>query len=92
MFKSYFILNRLAIELNRNIESFSIMRAFSFERDRLVLVVKKDDTELSLELSVNPQLPYIILKNKVSSSQKKSYRFFLYNFSSQIGKSGNFKQ
>ncbi len=76
MFKNYFILNRLAIELNQNLESFSIMRAFSFEKDKLVLVVKKNDTELSLELSVNPQLPYIILKNKVSVPKRNLIDFF----------------
>jgi len=76
MFKSYFILNRLAIELNQNLVNFTIMRAFSFERDKLVLVLKKDSTDLSLELSVNPQLPFIILKNKVSVPKRNLIDFF----------------
>lgn len=76
MFKSYFILNRLAIELNKKLKGFNIIRAFSFEKNKLVLVLKKDDNELSLELSVNPQLPYVLLRNKVSIPKRNLIDFF----------------
>ena len=76
MFKSYFILNRLANEFNQKLTGFYVTRAFSFEKEKLALLLNKGDEELSLELSVNPQLPYITLKRKVSIPRKNLVDFF----------------
>src|SRR3990172_1397223 len=76
MFKSYFILNRLANEFNQKLTGFYVTRAFSFEKEKLALILNKGDEELSLELSVNPQLPYITLKRKVSIPKKNLIDFF----------------
>lgn len=76
MFKSYFILNRLAIELNQKLKNYNIVKVFSFEKDKLVLILTNNNKELSLEVSVNPQLPYIILKNKASIPKRNLIDFF----------------
>ncbi len=84
MFKSYFTLNRIAIELNERLKDFSITRAFSFEKEKLVFILIKYSQELSLEISVNPQLPYTTVKNKVSIPRRNLVDFFPRFFPSKI--------
>jgi len=76
MFKNYFILNRLAVELNKEIKNYVITRVFSFEKDKLVLLLLKDKDELSMEISVNPGVPYIIIKKNTYVPKKNLVNFF----------------
>lgn len=84
MFKSYFILNRLAIELDHKLRGFNIVRAFSFEKEKLVLILTKGSEELSLELSVNPGLPYINLRDKSTIPKRNLVDFFTTSLPVQI--------
>jgi len=76
MFKSFFFLNRLIIEFNSQLRDFRIIKAFSYEKDKLNLLLQKDDEEKILEISVNPGLPYINLKSRVSIPKKNLVDFF----------------
>jgi predicted ribosome quality control (RQC) complex YloA/Tae2 family protein len=76
MFKNYFTLNRLTFELNKELKDVKIIRAFSFEKDKLVLVMSNKQDELSIEISVNPGVPYINLRRKFSIPKKNLVDFF----------------
>ncbi len=76
MHKNYFILNRLALELNNELKGFRIIRAFSFEKDRLVLHLLNKHEELSIEISVNPGIPYLNLRNNISIPKRNLIDFF----------------
>lgn len=84
MFKSYFILNRLTIELNQKLNGFKIVRAFSFEKEKLVLLLTRDLLELSLEISVNSKLPYINLRKKSSIPRKNLVDFYTNSLPTRI--------
>ncbi|OGU74167.1 MAG: hypothetical protein A2V93_07610 [Ignavibacteria bacterium RBG_16_34_14] len=84
MFKNYFILNRLTSELNKELPDYKIIRAFSFEKDKLVLILLKNQDELSIEISVNPGVPYLSLKRKVSIPKKNLVDFFKSNLPVKI--------
>ncbi len=76
MFKNYFIINRLAVELNKELQGYKIIRAYSFEKDKLVLILSNKQDEFSIEISVNPGIPYINLRKKVSIPKKNLVDFF----------------
>jgi len=76
MFKNYFILNRLSVELNKELQGYKITRAFSFEKDKLVLILLNKQNELSIEISVNHGVPYINLRRKFSIPKKNLVDFF----------------
>ena len=84
MFRSYFILNRLAVELNQKLKEYQIERAFSFEKEKLVLILTKDNEGLSLELSVNSGLPYIRLIKKSFIPRKNLVDFFTASLPAKI--------
>lgn len=77
MFKNYFILNRLVIELNEILACYKIMCAYSYEKDRLNLILSKNfSEEVSIEISVNPGFPYLNLRQKISLPKKNVLDFF----------------
>ncbi|HSP89065.1 MAG TPA: NFACT family protein, partial [Ignavibacteriaceae bacterium] len=76
MFKNYFILNRLVVELNNELRGYNIIRSFSYERDKIVFILKNKLEELSIEVSVNPGFPYLNLKRKFSIPKKNLADFF----------------
>ncbi len=75
MYKNYFILNRIILELNASLRDSVITEIFSQEKDRLVLKCVKD-SEKYIEISVNPGDPYITLKDEFHRARKNSIDFF----------------
>ncbi|MEJ2615720.1 MAG: NFACT RNA binding domain-containing protein [Ignavibacteriaceae bacterium] len=76
MFKNYFILNRLIIEFNNELNGFSITDIFSQEKDKLVFRCAHSSEEKYIEICVNPGFPYIALKSKFNRAKKNTIDFF----------------
>lgn len=75
MYKSYFYLNRLTIELNSILVNKKIVSIFSQEKDRLI--IQLDDTDpLYIEVSVNHSDPFINVRNRFSRAKKNTVDFF----------------
>ena len=75
MYKSYYYLNRLSLELNQLLSGKKIIDIFSQEKDRLVFQLKSNE-DLYLEISVNHSEPYINIKDRFSRSKKNTLDFF----------------
>lgn len=75
MYKSYYYLNRLTLELNSLISGKNIVSIFSQDKDRLVIHLD-GTSELFIEVSVNHAYPYITLKDKFSRAKKNTIDFF----------------
>jgi predicted ribosome quality control (RQC) complex YloA/Tae2 family protein len=76
MNKNYFFLNRLALELNEELQNFSLVMAFSQEKDKLVLEFNDKETSRYLEVCVEPGFPYINLREAFSRAKKNTVDFF----------------
>lgn len=78
MFKNYFILNKLVIELNETLNGYEIISSYSFEKDKLHFILSRESEKenLSIEISVNPGFPYLTLKNKTSTPKRNLLHFF----------------
>lgn len=75
MYKSYYYLNRLTIELNKILSGKKILSIFSQEKDRLI--IQFDGVEqLIAEISVNHSQPFINIKNRFSRAKKNTVEFF----------------
>ncbi len=75
MYKNYFILNRIILELNSLLQDSLITEIFSQEKDKLVFKVQ-NNIEKYLEISVNPGDPYITLKDEFHRARKNSIDLF----------------
>ncbi len=75
MYRNYFILNRIILELNSLLQNSVITEIYSQEKDKLVLKCK-NDTDKFIEISVNPGDPYITLKDEFHRAKKNSIDFF----------------
>ncbi len=75
MYKSYYYLNRLTLELNSLISGKKILSIFSQEKDRLILHLF-DDEDTFLEISVNHSEPYLNIRNRYSRAKKNTITFF----------------
>jgi len=75
MYKTYYYLNRLTLELNSLISGKKILSIFSQEKDRLILHLSKDE-DLFMEISVNHSEPYINIRNRFSRAKKNTITFF----------------
>ncbi|MCU7496391.1 MAG: DUF814 domain-containing protein [Ignavibacteria bacterium] len=76
MYKNYFYLNRLVIELNRAISGWELFESFSQEKDRLILGFRKDGEECYLIVSASQNEPYIHLRNEYHRAKKNTVDFF----------------
>lgn len=76
MFNNYFILNKLVTELNRELQGYKITRAFSFEKEKMTFILSNGSDESTLEISVNPGFPFLILKRKISIPKRNLVDFF----------------
>lgn len=76
MYKNYFFLNRLVVELNKELENCSLVTAFSQEKHKIVLEFIKTASNKYLEVSVEPGYPFINLKNSFSRAKKNTVGFF----------------
>ena len=75
MYKSYYYLNRLTLELKSLLPGKKILNIFSQEKDRLIIHLFKDE-DVFLELSVNHSEPFINVRNKFSRARKNTITFF----------------
>ncbi len=75
MYKSYYYLNRLTLELNSLISGKKIVSIFSQDKDRLVIHLD-GTSELFIEVSVNHSYPYITIKDKFSRAKRNTIDFF----------------
>ncbi len=76
MYKNYFYLNRIILEANKELHNFKIVNIFSQDRDKVVFEMKYQDNSKFLEISVNPGMPYITLKNEFHRAKKNTIDFF----------------
>jgi predicted ribosome quality control (RQC) complex YloA/Tae2 family protein len=76
MHKNYFFLNRLAVELNKELENCALLTAFSQEKNKLVLEYQKKDHNKYLEISVEPGFPYLNLRESFNRAKRNTVDFF----------------
>lgn len=75
MYKSYYYLNRLTIELDNLLKGKKIKSIFSQDKDRLIIEIDGND-KLFIEISVNHSDPYIDIKDRFSRAKKNTIEFF----------------
>jgi len=75
MYKSYFYLNRLTLELNTVLTEKRIVSIFSQDKDRLIIQLDGAE-ELFVEISVNHSEPFILIRNRFSRAKKNTVEFF----------------
>ncbi|HCY76082.1 MAG TPA: hypothetical protein DHV28_09195 [Ignavibacteriales bacterium] len=75
MYKSYYYLNRLIVELNNILVGKKILNIFSQDKDRLIIEIDGKD-ELFIEMSVNHSDPYINIRERFSRAKKNTIGFF----------------
>lgn len=75
MYKSYYYLNRLTLELNSVLVGRRIESIFSQDKDRLIIKLDGSE-ELFIEFSVNHSEPFINIRSKYSRAKKNTIEFF----------------
>ena len=75
MYKSYYYLNRLTLELNAVLAGKKIVSIFSQDKDRLIIQLDGAE-ELFIEFSVNHSDPFINIRTKYSRAKKNTIEFF----------------
>jgi predicted ribosome quality control (RQC) complex YloA/Tae2 family protein len=80
MYKNYFILNRLAIELNELISESTLLESFTQDKDKLIFSFAKGENNYFIEFSTNPGFPFINLRKTFSKSKKNTTNFFSEHF------------
>lgn len=76
MYKNYFFLNRLVLELAQQLKNFRIIEAYSQEKDKLVLNLQKGELQKHIEISVNSSSPYFLVKEKMNRAKRNTVAFF----------------
>lgn len=76
MYKNYFFLNRLVIELNPLLSGRKITDIFTQDKDRLVLEAGNSESSIFLEMCVEPGNTYLTQKEKFSKSKRNTYNLF----------------
>lgn len=77
MYKNYFLLNRLIIELNQGLKDYVLTSAFSQEKNKLILEFEISGNKKFLEISVDPGFPYLNLKDSFNRAKKNTIDFFI---------------
>ena len=75
MYKSYYYLNRLTLELEYLLAGKKILSIFSQEKDQLIIHLSEDE-DIFLEISVNHSKPFINVRNRFSRARKNTVTFF----------------
>jgi predicted ribosome quality control (RQC) complex YloA/Tae2 family protein len=75
MYKSYYYLNRLTLELNTTLAGKRITSIFSQDKDRLIIQLDSPE-ELYIEISVNHSDPFINIGSRFSRAKKNTIEFF----------------
>jgi predicted ribosome quality control (RQC) complex YloA/Tae2 family protein len=76
MFKNYFTLNRLVLEVNELLLGSEVYSIFTQAKDKLVLCFIKNSKEYFIEINTERSLPYFILKNQFTRAKKNTLNFF----------------
>lgn len=77
MFKNYFYLRRAVYELNPILKDVNIIDIYSQEKNKLFFHIPSEDIpNRHLIISVNPQSPYLILKDDHKKAKKNVVQFF----------------
>ncbi|QQS37927.1 MAG: DUF814 domain-containing protein [Ignavibacteriales bacterium] len=76
MIKNYFVLNRLAIELDELLSGAKPVSIFTQEKDRVVIEFRNQNQTAFVEFCVNPTLPFILLKNDFRRAKKNTIDLF----------------
>ncbi len=76
MYKNYYYLNRLIIELNSFLPGADILECFSQESDRLVLRIESSEQEFVLIISAKQDEPFIIKKELFHKAKKNVINFY----------------
>lgn len=74
MHKNYFILRRLAAELNDLLSCCRVTEIFSQEKDSILFHTDRED--MHLEICVNPGFPYINIRRSFNRAKKNTVGFF----------------
>ncbi len=76
MYKNYYYLNRLVIELNSLLPGSILTECFSQESDRLVLKIESGHDELTLIISVKQNESFITKRDHFHKAKKNVLNFF----------------
>ncbi|MCJ7552524.1 MAG: NFACT family protein, partial [Ignavibacteriaceae bacterium] len=76
MYKNYFFLNRLVIELNPLLSGKKIRDIFTQDKDKLILEAGNSDSSIFLEICVNPGNNYLTIKENFIRAKKNTFNFF----------------
>ncbi len=76
MYKNYYYLNRLVIELNSLLPGSMLTECFSQESDRLVLKIESGHNELALIISVKQNESFITKRDQFHKAKKNVLNFF----------------
>lgn len=76
MFKNYLILSRHVKELKEILTGCLITEAYTQEKNILILRLIKNGKESFLEISVEQNFPYMVLKSGLKKARKNSINFF----------------
>lgn len=75
MYKNYFFLNRLTLELNNIISGFNLVEVFSQEKNEIILHFNSKE-DYYLIINVNPGNPHILLKDEYHRAKKNTLDFY----------------
>ena len=76
MQKNYFFLNRFIIEINEALNDCILNSIFSQEKNILIIEFIKNNHSYFIEISVNPGLPFITLRENCHRAKKNTIDFF----------------
>ncbi len=76
MYKNYLVLSRHISELNEKLAGSKIVEAYTQEKNVLVLMIKKEGHEFFLEICVEQNFPYLVLKEGLKKAKKNTIGFF----------------
>ena len=74
MYKTYYYLNRLILELQSLLIGKTISCCFSQEKDTLMIQTNSD--QLWIEISVNHSEPFLNIRNRFARARKNTVEFF----------------
>lgn len=84
MFKNYFILNRLIIEANRLLKDYSLISAFTQDKERIIFELRNKDVRKFIEISTIPNFEFISIRDNFSRAKKNTIDFFSTHLPSKI--------
>ncbi len=77
MYKNYIFLFKSVLELQPILKNAILSEVYTQEKDKLVLTINKENgLELSLDVSVNSNSPFILLKHQQNRAKKNTISFF----------------